>query len=151
MEALEFPPGVIGAKPGIQENPIGWSETGHFRIRASRPPARLAACMKPPGDRPATSEFVLRASRPRAGQRRRDVADAMSDAYNATKAIRRIQSFTCLDQLLCMAFAQLTYRESLRDVEACLRAHKDKLYHMGIRGGMSRNTPANANQRRDWW
>ena len=63
---------------------------------------------------------------------------------------RRIQSFTCLDQFLCMAFAQLTYRESLRDIEACLRVHKDKLYHMGIRGGMSRNTLANANQRRDW-
>ena len=63
---------------------------------------------------------------------------------------RRIQSFTCLDQFLCMAFAQLIYRESLRDIEACLRVHKDKLYHMGIRGGMSRNTLANANQRRDW-
>ena len=63
---------------------------------------------------------------------------------------RHIQSFTCLDQFLCMAFAQLTFRESLRDIEACLRAHKDKLYHMGIRGGMSRNTLANANQRRDW-
>ena len=49
-----------------------------------------------------------------------------------------------------MAFAQLTFRESLRDIEACLRAHQDKLYHMGIRGGMSRNTLANANQRRDW-
>ena len=57
---------------------------------------------------------------------------------------------TCLDQFLCMAFAQLTFRESLRDIEACLRAHQDKLYHMGIRGGMSRNTLANANQRRDW-
>ena len=63
---------------------------------------------------------------------------------------RHIQSFTCLDQFLCMAFAQLTFRESLRDIEVCLRAHQDKLYHMGIRGGMSRNTLANANQRRDW-
>ena len=63
---------------------------------------------------------------------------------------RHIQSFTCLDQFLCMAFAQLTFHESLRDIEACLRAHQDKLYHMGIRGGMSRNTLANANQRRDW-
>ena len=63
---------------------------------------------------------------------------------------RHIQSFTCLAQFLCMAFAQLTFRESLRDIEACLRAHQDKLYHMGIRGGMSRNTLANANQRRDW-
>ena len=63
---------------------------------------------------------------------------------------RHIQSFTCLDQFLCMACAQLTFRESLRDIEACLRAHQDKLYHMGIRGGMSRNTLANANRRRDW-
>ena len=63
---------------------------------------------------------------------------------------RHIQSFTCLDQFLCMAFAQLTFRESLRDIEVCLRAHQDKLYHMGMRGGMSRNTLANANQRRDW-
>jgi len=63
---------------------------------------------------------------------------------------RRVQSFTCLDQFLCMAFAQLTLRESLRDIEVCLRAHRDKLYHMGIRGGMSRNTLSNANMRRDW-
>ena len=63
---------------------------------------------------------------------------------------RHVKCFTCLDQFLCMAFAQLTFRESLRDIEACLRAHQDKLYHMGIRGGMSRNTLANANQRRDW-
>ena len=59
---------------------------------------------------------------------------------------RHVQSFTCLDQFLCMAFAQLTFRESLRDIEACLRAQQDKLYHMGIRGGMSRNTLANANR-----
>ena len=63
---------------------------------------------------------------------------------------RRIQSFTCLDQFLCMAFAQLTHRESLRDIEVCLRAHREKLYHMGIRGGMARNTLANANRKRDW-
>ncbi len=62
----------------------------------------------------------------------------------------RVQSFSCLDQFLCMAFAQLTLRESLRDIEVCLRAQQDKLYHMGIRGGMSRNTLANANTRRDW-
>ena len=63
---------------------------------------------------------------------------------------RRIQSFTCLDQFLCLAFAQLTHRESLRGIEVCLRAHRDKLYHMGIRGGMARNTLANANRKRDW-
>ena len=63
---------------------------------------------------------------------------------------RYAKSFSCLDQYLCMAFAQLTYRESLRDIEACLRAHKDKLYHMGIRGRISRRTLADANERRDW-
>jgi hypothetical protein len=60
------------------------------------------------------------------------------------------KTFSCLDQYLCMAFAQLTYRESLRDIEACLRAQKDKLYHMGIRGSISRSTLADANQRQDW-
>ncbi|MDF1594318.1 MAG: IS4 family transposase [Desulfobacterales bacterium] len=62
----------------------------------------------------------------------------------------RIRSFTCYDQLLCMAFAQLTYRESLRDIECCLRAMREKLYHMGIRGKVSRNTLAKANETRDW-
>lgn len=62
----------------------------------------------------------------------------------------KIKSFTCLDQFLCMASAQPTYRESLRDIEACLRVQRNKLYHMGIRGGVSRNTLANANQVRDW-
>ena len=56
----------------------------------------------------------------------------------------------CLDQFLCMAFAQLTYRESLRDIEACLRGAKPKLYHMGIRSKVSRNTIAHANETRDW-
>ena len=54
----------------------------------------------------------------------------------------RVRSFTCYDQLLCMAFAQLTYRESLRDIEACLNAQSNKLYHMGIRGKVSRSTIA---------
>ena len=62
----------------------------------------------------------------------------------------KIKTFSCLDQFLCMAFAQLTYRESLRDIEACLRAQKNKLYHMGIQGGVSRNTLSNANKVRDW-
>ena len=62
----------------------------------------------------------------------------------------KVKSFSCLDQFLCMAFAQLTYRESLRDIEACLRAQSNKLYHMGIRSQMSRNTLANANKVRDW-
>ena len=50
-----------------------------------------------------------------------------------------VRSFSCLDQFLCMAFAQLTYRESLRDIEACLRAQPAKLYHLGIRGNVSRS------------
>ena len=62
----------------------------------------------------------------------------------------KVKSFSCLDQFLCMAFAQLTYRESLRDIEACLRVAKTKLYHMGIRGKVSRNTLAHANETRDW-
>jgi hypothetical protein len=58
--------------------------------------------------------------------------------------------FSHLDQFLCMAFAQLTFRESLRDIETCLRAHSTKLYHLGIRGGMARSTLADANEKRDW-
>jgi Domain of unknown function (DUF4372)/Transposase DDE domain len=60
------------------------------------------------------------------------------------------KTFSHLDQFLCMAFAQLTYRESLRDIEACLRAHQAKLYHLGIRGRVSRPTLADANEQRDW-
>ncbi len=72
------------------------------------------------------------------------------------KCIKRYQGnykvirFSCLDQFLCMAFAQLIYRESLRDIEACLRSMQNKLYHMGIRGKVSRNTLAHANEKRDW-
>ena len=62
----------------------------------------------------------------------------------------KIKSFSCWDQFLCLAFAQLTYRESLRDIQACLRAAEQRLYHMGIRGKVSRNTLAHANQVRDW-
>jgi hypothetical protein len=62
----------------------------------------------------------------------------------------RVRSFSCLDQYRCMAFAQLTYRESLRDIECCLRAMREKLYHMGIRGKISRSTLADANEKRDW-
>lgn len=63
---------------------------------------------------------------------------------------RKIQSFTCMDQFLSMAFAQLTHRESLRDIETCLRLADGKSYHMGFRSSVSRNTLANANQTRDW-
>jgi hypothetical protein len=62
----------------------------------------------------------------------------------------RVRSFSCLDQFLCMAFAQLTYRESLRDIEICLRAVQVKLYHAGIRGRIARSTLADANEQRDW-
>jgi hypothetical protein len=76
--------------------------------------------------------------------------------YEFNQCVRRysgnykIKTFTCLEQFLCMAFAQLTYRESLRDIQACLRAANKKLYHMGIRSKVSRNTLAHANQVRDW-
>ena len=76
--------------------------------------------------------------------------------YEFKQCVRRyngnykIKNFTCQQQFLCMAFAQLTYRESLRDIQACLRAANKKLYHMGIRSKVSRNTLAHANQIRDW-
>lgn len=62
----------------------------------------------------------------------------------------KVKRFSCLDQYLSMAFAQLTYRESLRDIEACLRAQSSKLYHLGLRATVARNTVANANATRDW-
>ena len=76
--------------------------------------------------------------------------------YEFQKCVERYQgsykiiSFSCWDQFLCMSFAQLTYRESLRDIQACLRGNQQKLYHMGFRGKVSRNTLAHANQVRDW-
>lgn len=76
--------------------------------------------------------------------------------YDFRKCVERykgnykIKSFTCWDQFLCMAFAQLTFRESLRDIQVCLRAAQTKLYHLGIRGKVARNTLSNANQVRDW-
>ncbi len=63
---------------------------------------------------------------------------------------RRVRRFSCRDQFLAMAFAQLPYRESLRDIEACLRAAPDKLYHLGFRSSISRSTLADANENRDW-
>src|SRR5271165_7034298 len=62
----------------------------------------------------------------------------------------RLRGFSCWDQFLCMAFAQLTYRESLRDIEACLRSTPGKLYHMGIGSRVSKSTLADANQQHDW-
>ena len=72
---------------------------------------------------------------------------ACVDRYNGN---HRVKSFSCFDQYLTMAFAQLTYRESLRDIETCLRALDEKLYHCGFRGKVSRNNLANANEKRDW-
>jgi hypothetical protein len=69
------------------------------------------------------------------------------DRYNGN---HRVRSFSCLDQFLSMAFAQLTYRESLRDIEACLGSIPKKLYHMGFRGNVTRSTLADANENRDW-
>jgi hypothetical protein len=63
---------------------------------------------------------------------------------------RYVKRFTCQDQCRVMAFAQLSYRESLRDIEACLNAQREKLYHMGIRGTVARSTLADANEQRDW-
>ncbi len=67
--------------------------------------------------------------------------------YNGNRHIKR---FTCQDLYRCMAFAQLAYRESLRDIEACLKAQSNKLYHMGIRSKVARSTLAEANEKRDW-
>ena len=65
-------------------------------------------------------------------------------------AILTTRGFSCWDQYLAMAFAQLTYRESLRDIEACLRSMSGKLYHMGFRGKVARSTLADANEAHDW-
>jgi hypothetical protein len=63
---------------------------------------------------------------------------------------RYVKDFSCWDQFLCLAFAQLTERSSLRDIETCLRAQPSKLYHLGFRGRISRSTLADANELRDW-
>jgi hypothetical protein len=62
----------------------------------------------------------------------------------------RARSFSTFDQFLCLAYAQMTGRESLRDIETCLNSHQEKLYHIGFRGSVSRSTLADANERRDW-
>ncbi len=77
-------------------------------------------------------------------------------AYEFQKCVDRYggdhrdHGFSCWDQFLCLSFAQLTYRESLRDIEACLRSVQDKLYHMGFRGRVSRSTLSDANEQHDW-
>ncbi len=76
--------------------------------------------------------------------------------YEFNKCVNRysgsykVQRFSCFDQFLCVAFAQLTHRESLRDIETCLRAMKPKFYHAGFRGKISRSTLADANEKQDW-
>jgi len=72
------------------------------------------------------------------------------ECVNRYQGNYKIRKFSCLDQFLCMAFAQLTFRESLRDIESCLRSMQHKTYHMGIRSKISRNTLAHANEKRDW-
>jgi hypothetical protein len=62
----------------------------------------------------------------------------------------RLRTFSCFDQFLCMAFAQLTFKESLRDIETCLRAMEPKLYHAGFRGRIAKSTLADANEKRSW-
>ena len=62
----------------------------------------------------------------------------------------KVKSFSCWNQFLCMAFGQLTFRESLRDVETCLRSRPDQLYHLGLRGEVSRSVLSDANRERDW-
>src|SRR3989475_7662557 len=77
-------------------------------------------------------------------------------AYEFQKCVARYcgdshgRGFSCWDQYLTMAFAQLTYRESLRDIEACLRSMSSKLYHVGFRGQVARSTLADANESHDW-
>jgi len=75
---------------------------------------------------------------------------AFRKCVNRYQGNYRMRSFSCYDQFLCMAFAQLTFRESLRDIECCLGALEDKLYHAGFRGQVSRSTLADANENRDW-
>src|SRR5262245_56979006 len=77
-------------------------------------------------------------------------SEHVSPLRDALGGAHKVKSFSCLDQYLCMAFAQLTYRDSLRDIEACLRAQQSKLYHMGIKSRVSRSTLADANESRDW-
>jgi hypothetical protein len=75
---------------------------------------------------------------------------AFRKCVNRYQGNYRMRSFSCYDQFLCMAFAQLTFRESLRDIECCLRAMEEKLYHAGIRSQVSRSTLSDANENRDW-
>ena len=73
-----------------------------------------------------------------------------NDCVRRYRGEYRIQKFTTFDQFLCLAYAQISGRDSLRDIDTCLNSHKEKLYHIGFRGDVSRTTLADANERRDW-
>ena len=73
--------------------------------------------------------------------------DKFVEKYEGNHRVRR---FPCYDQFLCLAYAQLTYRESLRDIETCLNSHHEKLYHVGFRGQISRSTMADSGEKRDY-
>ncbi len=77
----------------------------------------------------------------------KNIFDQLVSEY---KGNYRFRTFSCWDQFLCLAFAQLTFRESLRDIETCLRSNSEKLYHMGIKGNISRTNLSRANETRDW-
>ncbi len=77
----------------------------------------------------------------------KNIFDQLVSEY---KGNYRFRTFSCWDQLLCLAFAQLTFRESLRDIETCLRSNSEKLYHMGIKGNISRTNLSRANETRNW-
>lgn len=77
----------------------------------------------------------------------KDIFDQLVSEY---KGNYKTRTFSCWDQFLCLAFAQLTFRESLRDIETCLRSNSEKLYHMGIKGNISRTNLSRANETRDW-
>jgi transposase len=77
----------------------------------------------------------------------KNIFDQLVSEY---KGNYRFRTFSCWDQLLSLAFAQLTFRESLRDIETCLRSNSEKLYHMGIKGNISRTNLSRANETRDW-
>src|ERR1019366_6694010 len=77
----------------------------------------------------------------------RQTLDRLVARYGAET---RVRHFGCRQQLICMVFAQLTWRESLRDIEACLNAKPETLYHLGFRAPLARSTLAEANEQRDW-
>ena len=94
--------------------------------------------------------YGIRKTRVRSTHGLRALGTTSTPACGGTDGDRRPRGFSCRDQFLCLAFAQLTFRESLRDIETCLRAFEPKLYHAGFRGKVSRSTLADANRTHDW-